>query len=212
MYSRIMILPVLAVLTGPVVASAADPVKTFPVSKCRYTLPGKDWSWVEPVPAAEFLCVAESRDGLTLMLMVLHAPTGSVVDADVSAGFDEGFAAAAGARKRGGRFSTFKGLPCYESEWVLKGQCTLASRVVIANGFAYQLQLLGNADPVEQRPDFEAIMNGFEFTSPPVAPVPRSRGAAVAGTIGGLLPYGIFWACVILLWLGSRKKSSGART
>jgi hypothetical protein len=193
------ILPVLAVLASGPAVSAADAVKTFPVSKCRYTLPGKGWSWVEPVPDASYVCVACHEDGLGFGLLVASAPTGARIDAKAAAHFDKGAYATGGVRKRGGRITTFKGLPCYESEWVHDDQQTVAVRVIVANGYLYQLQLRGNADPVEKRPDFEAIMDGFEFTSPPVPPAaPESRSPWLP-TAGGFVKHTAIAFTVMLI-------------
>jgi hypothetical protein len=52
--------------------------------------------------------------------------------------------------------------------------------------------MVGTSDAVEARPDFEAILNGFEFTSPPTppaAPTPAEAQAKdisfIAGTVAG---------------------------
>ena len=118
-------------------------------------------------------------------------------DADAAAGFDPSAYAAGTIKRRGERICTFMGLPCYECEWLLNGKMTYVMRIVFANGFGYQLMLLGNADPVEQRPDFEAIMNGFDFTSPPVPPDPLERGKRVARLVGKLSASCVFGALVL---------------
>jgi hypothetical protein len=200
---------ILAILVSPLTASARDPVKTFPVSQCRYTLPGKDWSWVQPVPRdVQAICVARNEDGLVVMLTVLHAPAGMVIDAGFVDAFDPTAHGVQGTvRKRGERFMTFKGLPCYECELLVHEQMTTVIRVVIANGFAYQLQLIGNADPVEKRPDFEAIMNGFEFTAPPVPPDPHARAKARGRLFGDVAAQFLFTAIAVgLLFRWYRKK------
>jgi hypothetical protein len=114
-------------------------------------------------------------------------PAGTVVDERFATGFDH--KAHPSVEKRGERIATFQGLSCYEWEWLFDGSKTAAFRVVVANGFAYQLQLMGGTDPVEKRPDFEAIMNGFDFTSPPVAPDPLEPGKRVARLIGRVFVY-----------------------
>jgi hypothetical protein len=202
------ILSLLALLASGPAVSAADPVKTFPVSACRYTLPGKDWSWVTPVPPSiQAVCMARNEDGLILMLTILHVPPGMEIDEKFPTGFDASHAAEKGVQKRGGRLTTFKGLPCYEGEFLVHGEMTSVMRVVIANGFAYQLQLLGNADPVEKRPDFEAIMNGFEFTSPPVPPDPHARAKARGHLLGNVVVQFLFTAIAVgLLFRWYRNK------
>jgi hypothetical protein len=164
----------LTVLAGRGELSANEVVKKFPDYQCQYTLPGKDWTWANPKSDSPYICVAHNGAGLKLMLAVQPVDAGTVIDAKFAEEFDEGTSSAGSLKKRGGRMTVFKGLACYESEWLVNGRSTAAIRVVIANGSEYQLQLLGKADPVEKRPDFEAIMNGFEFTAPAVPPSPKN--------------------------------------
>jgi hypothetical protein len=172
----------LAVPAGQAVAAPRETVKTFPAYQCRYTLPGSRWYWVDPGPVPHAVCVARNGDGLEFMLLVTPVPAGTVIDARFSATFDRGAYPAGGAKSRGGRMTTFKGLPCYESDGLLDARTTSVTRVVIANGFGYRLQLLGGADPVEKRSDFETVMNGFEFTAPPTPPTPAAPPAAARAT------------------------------
>jgi hypothetical protein len=171
---RRTILSLLAFLVSGSAAFAADAVRTFPAYQCRYTLPGKDWSWGDPAAAPRAICVARNEDGLVFLVGVMPVPAGTALSAKFADGFGSRVHRGVTVTKRGGRLTTFRGLPCYEGEMLLNGTRTVAFRLVIANGFAYHIQLMGGADPVEKRPDFDAIMNGFEFTSPPVAPAPKS--------------------------------------
>jgi hypothetical protein len=214
MRSRIMIPALLVVLAGERTASAGENVRSIPTYQCRYTLPGKDWSWSEPTSGVQAVCMARNGDGLVFMLTVLPVPAHTIIDADFATEFDQNAYPVAATKKRGGRITNFKGLPCYESEGLLNGKFTAVYRVLVANGFAYQLQLLGNADPVEKRPDFEAIMNGFEFTSPPVphsaaTTDPHERGKKIARRMGEVAAYCLAGAVVLgLLIRGARKKSN----
>jgi len=178
MQFRRLAVALLIILGGHAAASAGETTKTFPAHQCRYTLPGKDWSWGDPKSDSAYICVAHNGAGLKLMLAVAPIAAGTVIDAKFAEEFDEGTSSAKPLKKRGGRMTLFKGLACYESEWLVRDTSSLAIRIVIANGSEYQLQLLGKADAVEKRPDFEAIMNGFEFTAPPVAPSPSATTEA----------------------------------
>jgi hypothetical protein len=73
--------------------------------------------------------------------------------------------------------------------------------VALANGFCYQLQLVGNEDPVEQRPDFESIMDGFDFTSPPVPKtvIKVDRRDNVSYRMGQIAGYCLIAALVIFV-------------
>jgi hypothetical protein len=202
---------ILTIMAGPAVAPAAgEIVKTFPAHQCRYTLPGKDWTWDDPKSLPSAICAARNRAGLDLLLSAVPVPAGTVIDAKFAGGFDEELTSGGPLKKRGGRLTTFRGLPCYESEWLVRGTNTAAIRIIIANGRAYHVQLLGKADPVEKRADFEAIMNGFEFTSPPVPPVapePLDPGQKLARRMGQVAVYCLFGALVLgLVVRGARKK------
>jgi hypothetical protein len=207
---RRLVFMLLMALAAHVAASAPEAVKTFPNYQCRYSLPGKDWTWVDSKSVPDAICVAQNRTGLDVILSVVPVPAGTVIDAKFAGGFDEAMASGGPVKKRGGRLTTFRGLPCYESEWLIRGTNTAAIRVVIANGRAYQVQLLGTADPVEKRVDFEATMNGFEFTSPPVPPVasePLDPGQKLARRMGQVAVYCLLGALVLgLVVRGARKK------
>ena len=207
---QLLVTALLIVLAGHAAASAGETTKTFPDYQCQYTLPGKDWTWANPKSDSVAVCVAHNGAGLKFMLAVAPVPAGTVVDAEFTDGFDGGMSSAGPIKKRGGRLTTFKGLSCYECEWLVRGTSSAAFRVVIANGFAYQVQLLGGADPVEKRADFEDIMNGFGFTSPPVAPVapePLDPVEKLSRRIGQVGVYCLFGALVLgLVVRGARKK------
>ena len=205
-------LALLTMLAGHNPVTARETVKTFPSYQCRYTLPGNNWSWADPATLPNAVCVARTGDGLVFVLSVIPVPAGSIIDASFATGFDPRAYPAGHATKRGGRLTTFQGLPCYATEGVLEGKATTAVRVVIANGFAYQLQLVGNADPVEKRPDFEDITNGFAFTSPPVAPTPSStsdpldRGERLAYKAGQVAGYCLLGALFLGLLARTKRR------
>jgi hypothetical protein len=191
-------------VSGPV--AAADLVKTFPDYRCRLSVPGPNWTWLPDNSLPNAMCVARSPDGTVLFLAVVPVPAGTVLDEKFVADFDptqENPMVTA----RGGRLGTFRGLTSYDWFGRVGPTDTAVIRMVIANGFAYQVHLLGKADPVERRPDFEAILNGFEFTDPPTPPEPTDRGKALAYNIGKMIGYGLPVAIVVgLVIVGLRRK------
>ena len=65
----------------------------------------------------------------------------------------------------------FRGVPCYQLQVQLaptKGSAV--TRVFVAHGLAYPLQLVGGTEPLEDRPDLESIFGGFRFTRDPRLP------------------------------------------
>jgi hypothetical protein len=152
----------------PIIAAAQERTKTFDAQNCKYTLPADNWVWLDATAVPGAICAARGSDGVTFVLGARKVrPNVAMTDKFVT-GFDQG-AAEEGGKKRGGRMTTFKGQACYETEGLINGNMTTAQRVVIANGLAYMVQVVAGADPVEKRSDYEAIMNGFEFITPPVA-------------------------------------------
>ncbi len=211
MYSRNMIYMFLIVLANQGIARSEENSKMFDAYHCRYTLPGKGWTWHDSSEAPQAICVARNDEGLVLILSVSPDPSGEVIDDAFVKGYDSTCYASNSTRKRGGRITTFKNLTCYESEGIINDSFTSLTRVVLANGFCYQLQLFGDAAPVEKRPDFETIMNGLEFTSPPVAKLAPSdnRRDNISYRMGQVTGCCLVIALILLV---ARKFFGGAKT
>jgi hypothetical protein len=208
-----LVVVLVTILAGPGAALAREAVKSFPSYQCRYTLPGKDWNWDDLAKIPKTICVAHSEDGLVFLVGVTPVSPGTVIDAKFASEFDPSKFRGGSIAKRASRLTTFKGLPCCQAEMLVNGTRSAAIRMVIANGFAYQIQLIGDADPVEKRADFEAIMNGFEFTSPPAPPAAKAatdsaddekNPAYVAGQVLGYCVIGV--VLVGLATWGRRRK------
>ena len=147
-------------------ACGDDRTREFPAYKCRYTLPGDDWAWHDATDvkkSKDQVFKAHNRNGL---VVVLACQTASGVDglsknfADV---FENGYYMTSSATKRGGRFITFLGEPCYQAESEVRGRSTMVTRLFLAHGLAYYLTVAGGQEPVEKDAQFEAVMNGFAF-------------------------------------------------
>ncbi|MFL5340094.1 MAG: hypothetical protein ACJ8F7_08075 [Gemmataceae bacterium] len=152
-----------------------DRSRDFAEHKCRYTLPGKEWAWNEPPPPG-VLCMASRPGGFFLTVKVTEQRGASHVGEKFAAEFDKDFFQTGQASKRGGRFVAFQGLPCYQVEATEPGGHSMVNRAFLANGVVYSVNLTGGTAPLEQKPDFEDIMNGFSFTEPPVEPIPAHAG------------------------------------
>jgi hypothetical protein len=146
--------------------------KTFPEKKCRYTLPGPDWTWVD-VKAPDALCLARDDKGFVVTLSAL-AEKAAINDAFVR-GFEKGFLKSPNYRKRGGHRLDFLGLPAYQLEVATNDGHTLTSRVFMAHDIGYIINCIGNADPVENDPRFEKMLAGFAFTVPPDLAAERAK-------------------------------------
>lgn len=173
------------VVLGVVLASAVnaskleaadEPIRTFATQKCRYTLPGPGWSWINNAPP-NLLFAAGNDKGFVLNLSVMNAGKVERVDEAFAAGFEKSYYQSGQATKRGRRFGTFRGQPYFQTEAKLPDGSTGATRVFISHGLGYTLTLLGGTDPIENDPAFETIMLGFDFTTPPPQPA-ANPGAA----------------------------------
>jgi hypothetical protein len=145
-------------------APKPDPnTRVFPAHKCRYTLPGKDWFWVEQT-ASPVLFRAENFMGYAVALSAAPVPPHITLNQQFAEKLEKEFFGSSDMKKRGGRFVVFNGLSCYQSEAVAPDGRTAVCRIFLANGFGYNLEVVGTKDPVELSPNFEKIMNGFGFT------------------------------------------------
>jgi len=116
--------------------------------------------------------------------MAQSAPIDSVSPASIS-GTAKGALITGEISKRSGQTLTFKGVQCYQLDLALtKVQRTVSSRFFIAHGYVYNMQVVGNTEPVEKSPEYDAIMNGFEFTVVPVPPSPQKRANSDAYNAG----------------------------
>ena len=120
-------------------ARAEEKTRHFPAAKCRYTLPADGWSWTELPEKGQAVFAAKSPDGFAVILGFVEAPPSVWIGQKFVEGFDSKFGMPGELEKRGGRLSTFLGLPCYEVETRLTDGRTMASRMFIANGHIYTL-------------------------------------------------------------------------
>src|SRR5262245_27927987 len=170
----------LALLLGAAqVGCAADePTRTFAQFKCRYTLPDDTWNWGEKNPTIVNLFMAGNGEGLIVTVACQRFPTPTPIDANFGAGFESTFFVPGKTEKRGSRLLTFKNRPCFQAEALLPTGQTAIQRVFNAFGNTYHLTVLGGKEPIEQHPDFEKIVNGFDFTE---VPPPDAPSAAPGG-------------------------------
>ena len=172
-----------AAKTKPPIPEVAKPLGAsaeFTEEKFRYTLPGPKWSWsVRPLEGAT--CAAVNQLGFVVTIGVTKLPRPVPIDEEAAKDLEKDFLSTVGNqfKKRGGRFTTFRGLRCYQLEGSHVDGQTTATPFFSANSLLYSINVFGGEDPVEDNPEFEKILNGFEFTEPPVA---KSTSQAVTST------------------------------
>ena len=121
---------VAALMIGSSTGLAADEAntRTFAPQKCRFTLPGPDWRWIENKdPNA--LCFAGNKDSIVVTLSAL--PDSSPMNEAFAAGFETGFLKSSGFKKRSGGFVDYRGLRCYQLVSTLPDNRVMYSRVVL---------------------------------------------------------------------------------
>jgi len=151
---------------------AKERSKEFPDLKCRYTLAGEDWKWMDSPGAANIFMATDGSHVVTLASMQI--PASNKLDESFIEGFEKSMYQSGKFKRQGGRMRKFLGFPCYQFEFEYAASQMGAGRVLLANGKSYQLMVLGNKAPVEHEPDFEKIMGGFALIG---AQMPISKSA-----------------------------------
>jgi hypothetical protein len=204
-YGRISVFVVL-ILSGQNLRGD-EMTREFSPYKCKYTLADNEWSWLpaEQLPAHTLFVAVNQQRGLVVTLATKQGTGREHLDQKFADGFEKSFLESSKAKKRGARFLTFVGLPCYQLESTLPDNKSVIGRAFLANGYGYVLGMVGGAHPVEKEPNFEKYMNGFAFTSPPVqAPAANTK---TSGNISFLAGQVVFW-CLLggaILWLFSKR-------
>src|SRR5262249_2824515 len=145
-----------------------------PAQKCQFTLPSQRWSWSDrPVP--NVFVSAESKDGLVIQITCAPAAAWSNMDDRAVQDFEASLARSSHGqlKKRSASYVPYHGLTSYQVAGLLPDGRTTVSRFFLAHEMAYQILMVGGKEPVEQHLDFEAIMSGFAFTTPPAPAPPR---------------------------------------
>jgi hypothetical protein len=152
-------------------AQAADEKsKEFPQHNCKYTPPGSDWVWAD-TNAPNMIFLAENSKGHRATLTV--SPVGKeTINERAAKAFESTYYEKPIVQKRGGRLTTFQGVPAYQTEGNV-AEKSFATRYFIANGNGYLLTVIGGTDPIENDNSFESIMNGFAFLTPVSANPPN---------------------------------------
>src|SRR5262245_59190232 len=135
MLSRQATAMLLFTLSSPSTIRSEDETKTFDSFQCRYTLPAADWKWIDPTSIPNAICMARNGDGLVCMLTVMPAPSRMAINDRFVTNVDKTAYAPENVKKRGGRITTFKGLPCYENLAIVNGDTTAVNRYIVSNGY-----------------------------------------------------------------------------
>lgn len=122
--------------------------KEFPKYKCKLTLPGPDYKWINhtmiPNSIAAF---SDSSSSIVVSLLVMKNIEDSSIDTSFATYFDGGFFEVAGdAEKISSELGEFKSVPCYSLfARHLKEGFFSVNKVFAANGSVYTLQIVSES-------------------------------------------------------------------
>src|SRR5437867_2535548 len=125
MTARFVLLSLLITIADLKTLSAQELSREFPAAFCRFTLPGKSWTW-DDLPAAQgMIGVATHTDGTKLILTALPS---SAPGPNSFQRFEESLLESGGRDlvKRGSRVTDFKGVQCLEFTGTMFGKRSMA--------------------------------------------------------------------------------------
>ena len=132
--------------------SAQEETRTSEEFHCQYTLPGKGWTWLDLPNMKGGIFAAENAEGIKVIVAATPCSYSSATEARFVAPYEKEVFSHPEMIKRDGTITTFKNLPSYECKAMMYGKITVVVKMFVANGFAYMVQVMGGADPVEDRP------------------------------------------------------------
>ena len=153
-------------LAGMSARGNEPPRKFFRDYKCYYELPDASWSWNNQ-PGSHILFAAKNSKGMFVTLQWFQLKQVQTLEQYVPV-YEENYFKSGQFRKRGGRFLSFRGSPCYQLEASLSDGRTVVTRIFLNNYLvALQLTVIGGPEPIERTPEFESVVQGLYLMDPP---------------------------------------------
>ncbi|HJZ93252.1 MAG TPA: hypothetical protein VKE40_20420 [Gemmataceae bacterium] len=143
--------------------------REFPTEDCSFTLPDKDWEWLDPRlvpgPPVKALACAGNWSGLKVVIRCDPIKPSEVVTQRTYANFAADMTRSGKWKKLGAKHVSFQGVPSYrlDLESARDGSC---HRLLIAysNNRAYVLQVINTRGSIGWEAD--GILENFAFTAP----------------------------------------------
>jgi len=201
-------LPMLFVVVS---MAAAQETKALPDEECSYTLPGRDWEWLDPNLAPNGLRTvlpAKSSSGLGIRVGVQPVTADWKPTPRTYESFEAGMLKSTSLIKTGAKRLTFKDVPSYQIDAALPGGEGTSTRIFFANDKLYCLQVSNSFGPLSEG-DAETLFQGFNFVGTP-RPIPIPEDTDDAFELGrraspGLtIVIGVAVLC-IYLWKQNRR-------
>jgi hypothetical protein len=164
-------LPLLS-LAAPVAAET----RTFPDAECAYTLPNKDWEWLDPdlrqLDWGKTLVFARNQWGVLFTLRVRSLTPLDVLSSHSYEDFEKDMLSDGKLTKMAGKHVLFNGVPSYQFDvHSTSGVQFRRIRIMYANDRFYYLQVSSDA-ALDADPDVQLAILKFEFTGSPRAMLP----------------------------------------
>jgi len=149
-------------------ASDTERIREFENFRCRLILPDPNTEWIDhtQIPGAKAALGDDS--GRVLVFMVNEAADSFVLNDSFIEGFDESFNKPGVISKISGQITAFRNVPCYQFNARIEQDGSIVTgKIFAANGYLYQLQLIGGELPINERNDMDNIFHAFEFFGKP---------------------------------------------
>ena len=149
-------------LAGMSARGNEPPRKFFRDYKCYYELPDASWSWNNQ-PGSHILFAAKNSKGMFVTLQWFQLKQVQTLEQYVPV-YEENYFKSGQFRKRGGRFLSFRGSPCYQLEASLSDGRTVVTRIFL-NNYLVALQLTVIGGPEAHRADSRVRVRRPGFVS-----------------------------------------------
>jgi hypothetical protein len=158
------------ILFGFAIPAAAE-TRTFPEAECAYTLPNKDWEWLDPqlreLNWGKTLVFARNQKGVLFTLRVREVSRFEMLTSRSYADFEKDMLSDGKLTKISGKHLLFNGVPSYQFEvHSASGVQFRRIRIMYANDRFYFLQVSRDGG-LDVDPDTELAILKFEFTGKP---------------------------------------------
>ena len=159
-----------------VAAAVATPAwaetRTFPEAVCSYTLPNKDWQWIEPsseeMAGGKTLAQARNQRGLVFTLRSRPVALLEKPNSNSYARFEAELLDEAKLTRTGSKYLTFNGVPSYQFDALgTKAPQAHRIRILYANDRLYFLRVSNSQGAIESDPDSDLAFLKFAFTETP---------------------------------------------
>jgi hypothetical protein len=155
--------------------------RTFEAQKCRYTLPGPAWSWLDDQKPENMLCMTRNTNGFVISLSAVATSDGPEKNEQYGKEFEKSLYKS-GQFEAGGQFYdpvAVRFVPAYPTRMRLSDGRKALLLVFTSRGFHYHMTLIGGKEKTEVDRELPTMVQGFDFT------VPDERSAKQLGSIAG---------------------------